>query len=347
VGQRRVLTLVEREEISRGLAAGLSNKDIAGRVGRCPSVVSRERRRHGGAAGYRACAADRAAAERRRRPKTRKLDRCPRLRERVVAGLAGSWSPQQVAAGLRSELESEPLSVEAAAVDAEPVTVSHQAIYDWIYARPKGELRRLAEQQVALRTGRTSRRPRPAGPVVKRVRIAAMTSIDERPAEVADRRVPGHWEGDLLIGKAGRTAMGTLVERTSRYLIPVPLPAGKDSQGLKDALLTVAGDLPGHLFRSLTWDCGTEMAAHAAFTLATDVKVYFAHPHSPWERGTNENTNRWLREYFPKGTDIPADPDYLWAVAREINGRPRKILDWKKPAEVFAGLLTSKIASTG
>jgi transposase, IS30 family len=338
VGQRRVLTLVEREEISRGLAAGLSNKDIAGRVGRCPSVVSRERRRHGGIGGYRACAADRAAAGRRRRPKTRKLDRCPRLRERVVAGLAGSWSPQQVAAGLRCE----PVSVEAG-----PVAVSHQAIYEWIYARPKGELRRLAEQQAVLRTGRTTRRPKAAGPVAKRVRIAAMTSIDERPAEAADRRVPGHWEGDLLIGKAGRTAMGTLVERTSRYLIPVPLPAGKDSQGLKDALLTVAADLPRHLFRSLTWDCGTEMAAHAAFTLATDVKVYFAHPHSPWERGTNENTNRWLREYFPKGTDIPADPDYLWAVAREINGRPRKILDWKKPAEVFAGLLTSEIASTG
>lgn len=338
MGQRRVLTLVEREEISRGLAAGLSNKDIAVRVGRCPSVVSRERRRHGGAGEYRACAADRAAAGRRRRPKTRKLDRWPRLRERVLAGLAGSWSPQQVAAGLRCE----PVAVEAG-----PVTVSHQAIYDWIYARPKGQLRQLAEQQVALRTGRTTRRAKTAAPAVKRVRIAAMTSIDERPAEVADRRVPGHWEGDLLIGKAGRTAMGTLVERTSRYLIPVPLPAGKDSQGLKDALLTVAADLPGHLFRSLTWDCGTEMAAHAAFTLATDVKVYFAHPHSPWERGTNENTNRWLREYFPKGTDIPADPDYLWAVAREINGRPRKILDWKKPAEVFADLLTSKIASTG
>lgn len=343
------MTLVEREEISRGLAAGLSNKDIAGLVGRCPSVVSRERRRHGGVDGYRACAADRTAAEHRRRPKTRTLDRWPRLRERVLAGLAGSWSPQQVAAGLRSEheagrepgLESRPFEVEAG-----PVTVSHQAIYDWIYARPKGELRQLAAQQMVLRTGRSTRRPKTAGPVVKRIRIAAMTSIEERPTEVADRRVPGHWEGDLLIGRAGKTAMGTLVERTSRYLIPVPLPAGKDSQGLKDALLTVAADLPAHLLRSLTWDCGSEMAAHAAFTLATDVKVYFAHPHSPWERGTNENTNRWLREYFPKGTDIPDDPDYLWAVAREINGRPRKILDWKKPAEVFAELLTSNIAST-
>ncbi len=338
MGQRRVLTLAEREEISRGLAAGLSNKDIAGLVGRCPSVVSRERRRHGGAAGYRACVADRSAAERRRRPKTRVLDRWPRLRQRVLAGLAGSWSPQQVAAGLRRE---------ALSGEAEPMTVSHQAIYDWIYARPKGELRQLAAQQMVLRTGRTTRRPKTAGPAVKRIRIAAMTSIEQRPAEVADRRVPGHWEGDLLIGRAGKTAMGTLVERTSRYLIPVPLPAGKDSQGLKDALLTVAADLPAHLLRSLTWDCGSEMAAHAAFTLATDVKVYFAHPHSPWERGTNENTNRWLREYFPKGTDIPDDPDYLWSVAREINGRPRKILDWKKPAEVFAELLTSNIASTG
>lgn len=211
----------------------------------------------------------------------------------MLAGLAGSWSPQQVAAGLRSELEAGPLSAEAG-----PVTVSHQAIYDWIYARPKGELRQLAEQQVALRTGRTARRPHcPAAADRRASGQAGPDRGDDQhrgtPAEVADRRVPGHWEGDLLIGKAGKTAMGTLVERTSRYLIPIPLPAGKDSPGpLKDALLSIAGDLPGHLFRSLTWDRGTEMAAHAAFTLATDVKVYFAHPHSPWERGTNENTNR-------------------------------------------------------
>jgi len=332
------LTLSDREEISRGLAAGLSNKDIAVRVGRCPSVVSRERRRHGGASRYRAVPADRAAARSRSRPKTRKLDRSPRLREHVVSRIGGSWSPQQVAA----ELRTAPVGGEAG-----PVTVSHQAIYDWIYARPKGELRQLAARQVALRSGRIARRPKTGQPLAKRVRIAGMTSIDERPPEVADRRVPGHWEGDLLVGRAGKTAMGTLVERTSRYLVPVPLPTGKNSTGLKDALLTVAADLPAHLLRSLTWDCGSEMAAHAAFTCATDVKVYFAHPHSPWERGTNENTNRWLREYFPKGTDIPDDPDYLWAVAREINGRPRKILDWRKPAEVFAELLTSGIACTG
>ena len=335
---RRLLTLLDREEISRGLAAGLSNKDIAARVGRCPSVVSRERRRHGGVEGYRAVRADRSAARSRSRPKTRLIDRSPRLRDRVLARIGGSWSPQQVAA----ELKTDPVSAEAG-----PVTVSHQAIYDWIYARPKGELRQLAARQVTLRTGRTARRPKTGQPLAKRVRIAGMTSIDERPPEVADRRVPGHWEGDLLVGRAGKTAMGTLVERTSRYLIPVPLPTGKQSEGLKDALLTVAADLPAHLLRSLTWDCGSEMAAHAAFTLATDVKVYFAHPHAPWERGTNENTNRWLREYFPKGTDIPDDPDYLWTVAREINGRPRKILGWKKPAEVFAELLTSGIASTG
>jgi IS30 family transposase len=338
VGVRRLLTLADREEISRGLAAGLSNQDIAVRIGRCPSVVSRERRRHGGAVGYRAVRADRVAARARSRPKVRTLDRSVVLRERVLARLAASWSPQQVAA----ELKTAPVAGEAG-----PVTVSHQAIYDWIYARPKGELRELAARQIALRSGRTARKPKSPTPPVKRVRIAGMTSIDERPAEVADRRVPGHWEGDLLVGRAGKTAMGTLVERTSRYLIPVPLPTGKHATGLKDALLDVAADLPAHLLRSLTWDCGSEMAAHAAFTLATNVRVYFAHPHAPWERGTNENTNRWLREYFPKGTDIPNDPDYLWAVAREINGRPRKILNWRKPAEVFAELLTSKIATTG
>ena len=338
VGVRRLLTLVEREEISRGLAEGASNKQIAIGVGRCASVVSRERRRHGGRDGYRGHAAQARAAGRRCRPKVRKLDADPVLRETVTGLMARSFSPQQVAA----ELKSEPVSG-----DAGPVTISHQAVYDWIYARPKGELRALADRQVKLRSGRTQRRQRGRLKPAQRVRIVAMTSIDEHPEEAADRLVPGHWEGDLLIGQAGKTAMGTLVERTSRYLIPVPLPAGKDSQGLKDALIDVAVDLPARLFKTLTWDCGTEMAAHAAFTLASQVKVYFAHPHSPWERGTNENTNRWLREYFPKGTPIPDDPDYLWAVAREINGRPRKILGWKKPSEVFAELLTSEIASTG
>ncbi|PZS09207.1 MAG: IS30 family transposase [Acidimicrobiales bacterium] len=336
-GSRRLLTVAEREEIALGVASGVSGEQIAARIGRCPSVVCREIARHGGRAGYRGHRAQDRAVTARCRPKVRRLDADERLRERVLDRMRVSWSPGQIAA----ELKRQAATGQAGMMP----TVSHQAIYDWIYARPKGELRALAARQITLRSGRTRRRGRRLNPAQK-ARIVGMTSIEQRPDEVAHRRVPGHWEGDLLIGKAGRTAMGTLVERTSRFLIPVALPLGKDSGGLKDALIDAVTDLPAWLRKTLTWDCGTEMAQHAALTVATNVKVYFAHPHSPWERGTNENTNRWLREYFPKGTDIPTDPAYLWSVAREINGRPRQILDWRKPTEVFTELLTSKIAYT-
>ena len=175
-----------------------------------------------------------------------------------------------------------------------------------------------------------------------------MTSIDARPAEVSDRAVPGHWEGDLVIGKAGKTAMATLVERTSRYAVPVALPRGRrDATTTCDALITTVSAMPASLVKTLTWDQGSEMAAHAAFCLATEVSVYFAHPHSPWERGTNENTNGLLREYFPKGTEITDDQTYLDRVAAELNARPRRIVGYRTPAEAFADLLASSIASTG
>ena len=231
------------------------------------------------------------------------------------------------------------------------MAVSHEAIYTWLYALPKGE---LAAMEIALRTGRTRRQPRGRARS-KGARIVGMVSISQRPAEAEGRKVPGHWEGDLVIGRAGKTAMGTLVERKSRYLVPVALPDGRDAGAVREGVIESVRDMPANLRKSITWDQGIEMAQHAALTLASDIPVYFAHAHSPWERGTNENTNGLLREYFPKGTDITGDIHYLQAVAGEINDRPRAILGFRTPAEVFAELLLadnpgdnlSSIASTG
>ena len=331
--QRRMLTETDREEISRGIAEELEGKVIAERIERCPSVVSRDIARHGGRAHYRAVVARRVAAEQRRRAKPCRLDAEPQLRREVVARLRAGHSPDQVAGRLRYEHPGQKAR-----------WVSHEAIYTWIYALPTGE---LARQGILLRSGRTQRRPRGrAGS--PGARIVGMTSIDARPAEVADRAVPGHWEGDLVIGKAGKTAMATLVERTSRYAVPVALPAGRrDATTTCDALITTVTGMPTALIKTLTWDQGSEMAAHAAFSLATEVSVYFAHPHSPWERGTNENTNGLLREYFPKGTEITDDQTYLDRVATELNNRPRRILGYRTPAEIFADLLATSIASIG
>ncbi len=331
--ERRLVTEADREEISRGIVEGVEGKVIAARIGRSPSVVSREITRHGGRAHYRAVVADRAATEQRRRPKVRRLDACPRLRTEVVSRLRAGQSPDQVAGRLRYEHPEQKARC-----------VSHEAIYAWIYALPKGE---LARQGILLRSGRTQRRTR-GRTRSPGARIVGMTSIDARPAEVTDRAVPGHWEGDLVIGKAGKTAMATLVERTSRYTVPVALPAGRrDATTTCDALITTVTGLPTELIKTLTWDQGSEMAAHAVFSLATTIDVYFAHPHSPWERGTNENTNGLLREYFPKGTEITDDQAYLDRVATELNNRPRRILGYRTPAEVFADLLAKSIASTG
>lgn len=334
---RRQLTDDDREEISRGIAEQAEGKVIAARIGRCPSVVSRDINRHGGRSAYRAVVAARAAVGSRRRPKPRKLDADPTLAERVRAKLRAGCSPDQVAGRLRYE---------HGGTEAERVadTVSHEAIYTWIYAIPKGE---LAAQGILLRSGRTQRRPR-GRRSSPGARIVGMTSIDARPAEVTDRSVPGAWEGDLIIGKAGKTAMATLVERTSRYTVTVALPGGRrDAKTTCNALIGSVAGMPTQLVKTLTWDQGSEMAGHAAFSLATNVDVYFAHPHSPWERGTNENTNGLLREYFPKGTEITDDQTYLDLVTAELNNRPRRILGYRTPSEVFTDLLTSSIASTG
>jgi transposase, IS30 family len=329
-----MLTPDDREEISRGVAEGLQGKVIAAGIGRCPSIVSREIARHGGRGGYRGHPAGAGAQLSRRRPKLRRLQADAVLRRLVLAGLRIGWSPRQTAGRLRVEHP-----------DDQTMRVSHETIYTWLYALPKGELKTLAEQQIRLRTGRTARRPA-TGRKPRQARITGMRMIAERPAEATGRQVPGHWEGDLIIGKDGKTATATLVERVSRFAVLVALPA-RDAHTVADALIDTVADLPALLRRSLTWDCGSEMAQHAAITLATDLPVFFAHPHSPWERGTNEHTNRWIREYLPRGTVIPDDQTYLDAIAAELNNRPRAILGFLKPSEVFAeNLLTTAIAST-
>lgn len=329
--ERNPLTLEDREEISRGLAKGLENKDIATSLGRSESVVSREISRHGGREGYRAFRADAEAREARSRPKDRKIDADPELRERVIEDLRKSWSPEQVAGRIRFENS----------IGETDMSVSHEAIYTWVYALPKGELARAG---IALRTGREQRKPR-GRKKTPGAKIVGMTLIDERPADVEGRQVPGHWEGDLVIGKGGKSAMGTLVERMSRFFIPVAIDGTHDADTVKSAVFGAVKDLPEHLRRSLTWDQGSEMARHADLSLDADLPVYFAHPHSPWERGTNENTNGLIREYFPKGTEITSNLDYLWTVADELNDRPRAILGFRKPKEVFAELLLQESVS--
>lgn len=320
---RVMLMLCDREEISRGLAEGLEFKEIALRLGRDPSVISREVARHGGRGGYRAVAADEAACAARERPKRFAVERSPRLRAVVCRQLRGGWSPASIAGRLPIDYP-----------DDQACRVSHEAIYQWVYAQPVST---LARELISLRTGRKARRggrrPPPAP------RIQEPRYVDERPAEVEGRAVPGHWEGDLVIGKQGRSAVATLVERTSRFLVLAPL-TGRDSLTVGKAVIAATGELPAQIRRSLTWDCGAEMARHASIT-ATGLPVFFAHPHSPWERGSNENLNRIFREFFPKGVEIISDPGYLAMVASEINDRPRKILNWKKPSEVFTELVES------
>lgn len=315
--------LSDREEISRGLAEGLQYKEIAFALERDPSVISREVRRHGGRAGYRAAAADEQAHATRERPKKMAVERSPRLREVVVGLLRQGWSPASIAGRLPIDY-----------ADDHACRVSHEGIYQWIYATPVST---LARELIRLRTGRTARRggrrPPPAP------RISDPTYIDDRPAEATGRAVPGHWEGDLVIGKNGRSAVATLVERTSRFLVLVPLH-GRDALTVGDAVIAATAGLPERMRASLTWDCGAEMAAHATVT-AGSMPVYFAHPHSPWERGSNENLNRIVREYFPKGVEITSDPKYMSMVACDINDRPRKIHNWKKPSEVFAEFIES------
>ena len=323
------LSLAEREEISRGLRAGESLRAIAGRLGRAPSTICRDVGVGGGRSAYRAWQAERLAAARARRPKARKLAGNVRLRLLVEALLALRWSPEQIAARLRHDHPDEP-----------ELWVSAETIYQSLFVQGRGALR--VELARCLRSGRTRRRPRGRGLPDGRGQLRDMVLLSERPAELEDRAVPGHWEGDLLVGRGQRSAIATLVERRTRYLLLVALPEGRTAAAVRDALARQIVTLPSQLRRSLTWDRGKEMAEHVAFTVDTGVQVYFCDPHSPWQRGSNENTNGLLRQYFPKGVDLSGlDQAQLDAVAAELNGRPRQTLDWLKPSEAFAEVVAS------
>jgi transposase, IS30 family len=320
------LSLVEREEIRAGIAAGESFRVIARRIGRAVSTVSREVGGIAGRAGYRATRADDRACLRAQRPKQSKLAACPRLRGEVERMLHARFSPAQISATLKRGYP-----------DDEEMRIAPETIYQSLYVQGRGQLRRDLTR--CLRTGRAQRRPR-RGPT-GRGRIPDMILISERPAEVNDRAVPGHWEGDLIVGKANRSFIGTLVERQTRYVMLTYLGRDARTETVTDAIAAQIGRLPERLRVSLTWDRGREMTRHAQFTVATGVSVYFCDPHSPWQRGSNENTNGLLRQYFPKGTDLAVyDQNELDRVAAELNGRPRQTLGWMTPAEKMAELLT-------
>ena len=322
----RHLTLVEREEISRGLAQGNGVCAIARRLGRPASTISRELERHGGAAGYRAAAADAEAWAFGRRPKAAKLAGTPRLRRVVERKLKADWSPQQIAAWLQATYP-----------DDLPMQVSHEAIYQALYVQTRGALKR--ELAAHLRRGRRYRRPRATARAERGPgQLVDIVSIADRPPSVEARAVPGHWEGDLLVGKRG-TQIATLVERQSRFVLLARLPAA-DSATVVTTLARRVQRLPAALRQSLTWDRGKEMAQHKQFRIATDVQVFFCATQSPWQRGSNENTNGLLRQYFPKGMDLSSlTQRQLDAVARKLNTRPRQTLGWKTPADVFEAVL--------
>jgi IS30 family transposase len=324
----RCLSTAEREEISRGLARGDGFRAIGRVIGRSHTTVAREVNRNGGRARYRAQCADAAAWERARRPKPAKLALNAPLRAIVEAKLELRWSPQQIARWLRRTYG-----------DDEAMRVSHETIYLSLFVQGRGALRR--ELSAHLRSGRGVRRPRGARPKRQgQGQIPNKVMISERPAEVEDRAVPGHWEGDLLLGKRP-TAIATLVERATRYCQLVALPDGQSAEAVRDALVESIGSLPEQLRRSLTWDQGKEMGEHLKFTIDSGVKVYFCDPRSPWQRGSNENTNGLLRQYFPKGSDLAAvSQAELDRVAAELNGRPRQTLEWITPAERMAQVLS-------
>jgi IS30 family transposase len=320
----RQLSLAEREEISRGLAAGESCRSIAKMLGRSPSTISREIDRNGGPARYRAVVADRAAWKASRRPKVSKLAACPQLAAVVAEGLKQRWSPEQIAGWLRRMHPDDP-----------ELWVSHETIYRSLFVQTKGALNQ--ELTGYLRTKRVMRRPR-GGNRFKSTTMGQLTdiiSIRERPAEAEDRAVPGHWEGDLICGTGG-SAVATLVERSTRFTQLVRIEK-INSETVAAALGTHIVTLPEQLRRSLTWDQGKEMARHIQFTVDTGVAVYFCDPKSPWQRGTNENTNGLIRQYLPKRTDLrPHTQADLDAIALELNGRPRKTLGFMTPSEKYA-----------
>jgi IS30 family transposase len=323
------LSLAEREELSRGLVAGESLRAIATRLRRAPSTVSREVAWSGSRNGYRAWRAEREAIERGRRPKPAKLAVDSRLCREVERGLLAHWSPQQIAARLICDYP-----------DDLDMRVSHETIYRTLFVQARGALRK--ELTACLRTGRTQRRPQMRTERSGAGRLQNMILISDRPPEIEDRAVPGHWEGDLIIGKGGRSAIGVLVERSSRYVVLLHLPHGRTAEDVRAALTRQVSKLPAELRRTLTWDQGKEMADHVRFTTDTNMIVYFCDPHSPWQRGSNENTNGLLRQYFPRNADLSLhSAAHLNAVARELNNRPRQTLNWMKPSEVFSRTVAS------
>jgi transposase, IS30 family len=322
------LSADERERILVGLGRGDSMSAIARGLGRAPSTVTREVAANGGVQGYGAHRAHVRAERAARRPKPGKLQSGPLL-DQVTAWLLELWSPQEIAGRLRDEFPDDPM-----------MHVSHETIYQSLFVQGRGELRR--ELARCLRSGRTQRKPQ--GWSKKIGQIQDMVNISERPQEVDDRAVPGHWEGDLMLGKNMKSAVGTLVERSTRFVLLLHLPDGRSPAQVAAAMAKAIRTLPVELTRSVTWDQGKEMAMHRTFTVTTGVPIYFCDPHSPWQRGSNENTNGLLRQYMPKGTDLSVHSAAdLRRIQRSLNGRPRETLGWKKPEEK----LTELIALTG
>ena len=356
----RHLAIEDREAILIGLLAGHSYTQIGRNLGRSTSTIARELGAHklvpnrpravpsgtrGGARGpvptrmnYSPAKAQAEFEATLTRPKLAKLAGCPRLRQEVSDRLADKHSPEQIVQRLRTDFP-----------DDETMRISHEAIYQALYVQGRGALKR--ELTKCLRTGRAIRKPRRRAHQ-RRGRIPNMVSITDRPAEVADRAIPGHWEGDLIIGKDNASAIGTLVERTTRFTLLLHLPGDHTAVTVRDAMITALSRLPALMAKTITWDQGKEMAEHLAISAATGLDIYFCDPASPWQRGTNENTNGLLRQYFPKGTDLSGyHPDYLDYVAAQLNDRPRKTLGWRTPNEAFAELLSNppspSVAMTG
>ncbi len=347
----RFLSIVERERILEGVARDESMGEIARAIGRARSTVLRELRRNQGdgpryrprpggsgrpsfrPAGYSPYVAQLRADRKLRRPKPSKLASNDRLREEVEVRLRARQSPEQIMRRLRMDFPGD-----------ESMRISHEAIYRSLFIQGRGELRR--ELTACLRSGRAVRRPRARARRQAAVRegskIVGMVSISERPAEAEDRAVPGHWEGDLIVGQDNQSQIGTLVERTTRFVMLLHLPDRRDAATVADQMITQMRRLPAHLRKTMTWDQGSEMADHAHVSATLDMGVFFCDPHSPWQRGTNENTNGLLRQYFPKSTDLSGYPQhYLDFVARELNDRPRKTLQWRTPREALNELLSN------
>ena len=328
------LGIQERENISRGLAQMKTVRAIAREINRSPSTITREIKRNSGKSGYRAFSASQKAktAAASRRGGKSKIAQQELLRRYVLEKLRGEWSPEEISKRVKIEYSWDMA-----------MQVSHEAIYQYIYVLPRGELKQTLIK--ALRQEHKYRRTQKSGKSEEnRGKIAHMLSIEERPAEVADRTVPGHWEGDLILGKYKRSALGTLVERTTRYTILVPLGNQKDAVSVRQAYADAFKTVPDELRKTLTYDQGKEMSEHEQFTIDTGMQVFFAHPGSPWERGTNENTNGLIRQYFPKGTDFSQiTEDEIKKVQRKLNDRPRKALHFYKPDEVFNKLVALKV----